>query len=344
MSSAFEGLPKTPNLKLNKPGYDNVADIEALNENADILDEEIQGIKNTFVKSVNGINAGDGGNVDLGIMPISQGGTGASSASNARVNLGLGSVATENTVPISKGGTGATTAKAAINTFINALDEGNSAPVDDDYFISQYVGAGNTNKSYYRRKMSYLWDYLKPKLNTVTAIPANSDLNNYKTAGIYSCLTSSTAQSLSNNPMSDLSSGIVLEVIVDGSTVFQKIYGTLVRGMYVRRFNDSWNSWKNINNGIKSYNNVASGYIVFENNMVIAWTSATIPTFNTVITKPTSFKTLAVLSGDRGDSNSKPATQAMLRYDLTTNTTDTFLGASGSTDVQYIMWIGYKES
>ena len=88
MSSAFEGLPKTPNLKLNKPGYDNVADIEALNENADILDAEIQGIKNTFVKSVNGINAGDGGNVDLGIMPISQGGTGATTAENARKNLG----------------------------------------------------------------------------------------------------------------------------------------------------------------------------------------------------------------------------------------------------------------
>lgn len=88
MSSAFEGLPKTPNLKLNKPGYDNVADIEALNENADILDEEIQGIKNTFVKSVNGINAGDDGNVDLGIIPISQGGTGANNASEACANLG----------------------------------------------------------------------------------------------------------------------------------------------------------------------------------------------------------------------------------------------------------------
>lgn len=87
MSSAFEGLPKTPNLKLNKPGYDNVADIEALNENADILDEEIQGIKNTFVKSVNGINAGDDGNVDLGIIPISQGGTGATTAKQARANL-----------------------------------------------------------------------------------------------------------------------------------------------------------------------------------------------------------------------------------------------------------------
>ena len=45
MSSAFEGLPKTPNLSLNKPGYDNVADIDALNENADILDEEINTLK-----------------------------------------------------------------------------------------------------------------------------------------------------------------------------------------------------------------------------------------------------------------------------------------------------------
>lgn len=111
MSSAFEGLPKTPNLKLNKPGYDNVADIEALNENADILDAEIQGIKNTFVKSVNGINAGDGGNVDLGIIPIAKGGTGQTTASGVRNALGLGN--TTGAVPIANGGTGATTAKQA---------------------------------------------------------------------------------------------------------------------------------------------------------------------------------------------------------------------------------------
>lgn len=121
MSSAFDGLPKTPNLKLNKPGYDNVADIEALNENADILDAEIQGIKNTFVKSVNGINAGDDGNVDLGIIPISQGGTGQTTARGVRNALGLGN--TTGALPIANGGTGATTVASARN----ALGLGNTS-------------------------------------------------------------------------------------------------------------------------------------------------------------------------------------------------------------------------
>jgi hypothetical protein len=47
------------------------------------------------------------------ILPITLGGTGASTPEGARTNLGLGSVATENTVPVAKGGTGATTASAA---------------------------------------------------------------------------------------------------------------------------------------------------------------------------------------------------------------------------------------
>jgi hypothetical protein len=39
---------------------------------------------------------------------ITKGGTGATTASAARTNLGLGTVATESTVPVAKGGTGAT--------------------------------------------------------------------------------------------------------------------------------------------------------------------------------------------------------------------------------------------
>lgn len=48
---AFDDLLKTPNFKLNKPGYGNVADIEALNQNFDILDEVLSypAITNIYV-------------------------------------------------------------------------------------------------------------------------------------------------------------------------------------------------------------------------------------------------------------------------------------------------------
>lgn len=46
-------------------------------------------------------------------VPVTEGGTGATTAANARTNLGLGSVATENTVPVNKGGTNATDAATA---------------------------------------------------------------------------------------------------------------------------------------------------------------------------------------------------------------------------------------
>lgn len=64
-----------------------------------------------MVKSVNGKEPDAGGNVDLDIIPISQGGTGATTVAGARNNLGLGN--TSGAVPIANGGTGATTAKQA---------------------------------------------------------------------------------------------------------------------------------------------------------------------------------------------------------------------------------------
>ena len=49
----------------------------------------------------------------------------------------------------------------------NDLPVGQSAmPQDNDYFISQYVGGGTTNTTYYRHSMSKMWAYINSKLGT----------------------------------------------------------------------------------------------------------------------------------------------------------------------------------
>lgn len=87
----------------------------------------------------------------------------------------------------------------------------------------------------------------KTLTETVTAIPANSDLNGITDGGTYSCWLTSDAKTLINNPMSTESTGIILEVVADGINILQVLYGTLVKGMYTRRCNNgSWNEWKSI--------------------------------------------------------------------------------------------------
>lgn len=53
-----------------------------------------------------------------------------------------------------------------LSTMINTLSTGNSTPNDADYYVSQYVGGGNTTTSYHRRPMSALWEYIKSKGNS----------------------------------------------------------------------------------------------------------------------------------------------------------------------------------
>lgn len=58
---------------------------------------------------------------------------------------------------------------AGINAAINLLTIGNSDPVDNDYYISQYVNGGTTTTTYHRRPLSKLWNYIKSKADSIYA-------------------------------------------------------------------------------------------------------------------------------------------------------------------------------
>lgn len=77
-------------------------------------------------------------------------------------------------VAVANGGSGKTTAKDAANVFLNGLDTGSSTPVDADYYISQYVGGGNTTTTYHRRPVSALWEYIKGKISSILGLTATS--------------------------------------------------------------------------------------------------------------------------------------------------------------------------
>lgn len=100
----------TPNYNLVKPDYEEPADIAQLNNNADLIDAALAGKQATLTfdstptsGSTNpvtsgGVYTGLDGKQDKLTLPldIAQGGTGANSANDALVNLGIGGVTSNN--------------------------------------------------------------------------------------------------------------------------------------------------------------------------------------------------------------------------------------------------------
>lgn len=70
----------TPNYNLKKPSQEDFFDVDDFNSNADIIDTALNNKLNTDFSNI----SGGGG----GVVPITAGGTGASTASGALTNLG----------------------------------------------------------------------------------------------------------------------------------------------------------------------------------------------------------------------------------------------------------------
>lgn len=110
----------------------------------------------------------------IGVIPISQGGTGATSSSGALSNLGAAAAShthaaadiTSGTLSLARGGTGTSAASSSslLSTLINSLTEGTNDANINDFIIAQSVNGGTTTTTYYRRSLSHIF----------TAIPAAS--------------------------------------------------------------------------------------------------------------------------------------------------------------------------
>lgn len=66
-----------------------------------------------------------------------------------------------------------------LNTMINTLGTADSTPTDEDYYVSQYVGGGTTNTTYFRRPLSALWSYIKSKADSIYQAKGNYASSNH---------------------------------------------------------------------------------------------------------------------------------------------------------------------
>lgn len=74
------------------------------------------------------------------------------------------------TLPAAYGGTGKTTLVDGANAFINALTSGTSVPVDNDYYIAQWVNGGTNTAIYVRRTHNALWGYIENKIGSAAYV------------------------------------------------------------------------------------------------------------------------------------------------------------------------------
>ena len=126
----------TENLNLKKPARTDYFSVADFNGNADIIDSAVGSIDTALDSKLNT----DFSNVSGGAIAISNGGTGATTASGALTNLGVDTALSNKadkdlsnvtgTLPVTAGGTGATTASGALTNL--GVDTALSNKADKD--------------------------------------------------------------------------------------------------------------------------------------------------------------------------------------------------------------------
>ena len=82
------------------------------------------------------------------------------------------------------GGTGQETLQDSANSLINSLSTSQNNPEDNDYFISQYVNGGETTKTYHRRPISKIWNYVNGKISSLLGLTKTFYGGKAATAGV----------------------------------------------------------------------------------------------------------------------------------------------------------------
>ena len=93
-------------------------------------------------------------------------------------NIGVNGV-----LPIANGGTGSSTAQGAINGLVDGCSEENTTPQDTDFILAQTSGGGTTTKTYHRKPLSAIWNWILSKLATITTSSATQGSTDLITSG-----------------------------------------------------------------------------------------------------------------------------------------------------------------
>lgn len=96
------------------------------------------------------------------VVPVSQGGTGVTTAAAERNRLGLGN--TTGALPVANGGTGGTSAKAAQNSLLNDMNVSSDALTDSSMLVGYNASPSVSNGAVHKRSALTVWDYIVGKI------------------------------------------------------------------------------------------------------------------------------------------------------------------------------------